>query len=275
MPLVSLKSVLAEAKARGGACLGLVCLGWEDVQAYVAAAEAVQVPLILQAGPGARAHMPVDLWGAMFRKAGEGASVPVVAHLDHGKTIDECKAGLDAGFTSLMIDGSLLSLKDNITLSRSVCRLVEGTEVSVEAELGQVGYEDGAASKGTDPAEVRVFLDEVPCDALALSIGNSHLQTKGKAEIDFGLAEQIHEISDRPLVLHGGSGIRLEDRARLARDFGVHKFNVGTELRQVFGRSLRQTLDQDAQVFDRIKILTKSREAMNEAAQEVLKSAWG
>ena len=275
MPLASLNTVLAQAKAQGGACLGLVCLGWEDVQAYVAAAERAQTPLILQAGPGARAHMPVAVWGAMFQKAAEGASIPVVAHLDHGKTVDECKAGLDAGFTSLMIDGSLLPLADNIALSQQVCRLVEGTPCSVEAELGEVGYEDGAASKGTDPQEVATFLAEVPCDALAISIGNSHLQTRGKAVIDFDLAARISAVSDRPLVLHGGSGILREDRRYLAQKFGVQKFNVGTELRQIFGSSLRETLNNNPEVFDRVKILGPVRDQVSAAAQNLLQHAWG
>lgn len=274
MPLCSLKPVLAQARARGGACLGLVCLGWEDVQAFVAAAEAAQVPAILSAGPGARAHMPLSLWGAMFDTLGKAASVPVVAHLDHATRLDECEAALAAGFTSLMIDGSLLPLAENIALCQSVCRLVEGREVSVEAELGQVGYEGGVASQGTPPQEVRTFLREVPCDALAISIGNSHLQTKGQAAIDFELAAQIAAVADRPLVLHGSSGVRLADRQRLAADFGVHKFNVGTEFRQVFGQSLRQTLADQPALFDRLKILAASRDAMAAAVQEALETAW-
>lgn len=274
MPLVSLKPVLAEAQRRGGACLGLVCLGWEDVQAYVAAAEAAQTPVVLSAGPGARAPMPIHLWGAMFRELGERAGVPVVPHLDHGKTVEECEAALAAGFTSLMIDGSLLPLEENISLSRKVCDLVQGQEVSVEAELGEVGYQDGAASAGTVPEEVTAFLSEVPCDALAVSIGNSHLQTRGKADIDFALARQIADRADRPLVLHGGSGVRMEDRLHLASDYGVHKFNVGTELRQVFGSSLRNTLRNHPDRFDRLSILRPTREAMTEAAANLLKEAW-
>ena len=137
MPLTSLKSVLAAAEARKAACLGLVCLGWEDVTAYAAAAEAAQAPLILSAGPGARAHMPIQIWGKMFAEVAAQVSVPVVAHLDHGRTLDEAKAALDAGFTSLMIDGSLLPLGENIALSAAVCDLAPD-HVSVEAELGEV-----------------------------------------------------------------------------------------------------------------------------------------
>ena len=272
MPLVSLKPVLAAARQR--ACLGLVCLGWEDVTAYVAAAEAVGVPLVLQAGPGARAHMPIEIWGRMFAHAGAGASVPVVAHLDHGKDLDEAKAALDAGFTSLMIDGSLLPLAQNIDLSAAVCDLVAGSQVSVEAELGQVGYAGGAASQGTDPQEVATFLAQVPCDCLAVSVGNRHLQTEAQAQIDWHRMGQIAEATDRGLVVHGGSGVRQADRARLARDYGVRKFNIGTELRQAFGAGLRAFLRDQPAAFDRLAILKASAEALRQEAADLLKENW-
>jgi len=273
MPLTSLKSVLAAAEARKAACLGLVCLGWEDVTAYAAAAEAARAPLILSAGPGARAHMPVQIWGKMFAEVAAQVAVPVVAHLDHGRTLDEAKAALDAGFTSLMIDGSLLPLEENMALSAAVCDLAPD-HVSVEAELGEVGYQDGAASKGTDPREVETFLAAVPCDCLAISIGNSHLQTRGKAVIDWGLAAEITQVADRALVLHGGSGIAQEDRSRLAQDFGVRKFNVGTELRQAFGTGLRATLAQQPDIFDRLTILKSAASHVRSAAEGVLKENW-
>ncbi len=274
MPLVSLKPVLAAAAARQRACLGLVCLGWEDVTAYVAAAEAVGVPLVLQAGPGARAHMPIEIWGRMFAHAGAGASVPVVAHLDHGQTVDEAKAALDAGFTSLMIDGSLLSLAHNMDLSAAVCDLVAGSQASVEAELGQVGYAGGAASHGTDPLEVATFLAQVPCDCLAVSVGNRHLHTKAQAQIDWERIGKIAEATDRALVLHGGSGIRQADRARLACDYGVRKFNIGTELRQAFGAGLRTCLRAQPEVFDRLAILTAGAETVQRKAADLLKENW-
>ena len=275
MPLVSLKPVLAAAQKRGAACLGLVCLGWEDGQAYVAAAEAAQTPVVLSVGPSARSNMPTALWGAMLRELGARADVPVVAHLDHGKTVEECETALAAGFTSLMIDGSLLPLEDNIALSHQVCDLVKDQDISVEAELGEVGYQDGADNAGTVPSEVTSFLTAVPCDALAVSIGNSHMQAHGKATIDFDLAGEIARRANCPLVLHGGSGVRVEDRRRLAAEFGVHKFNVGTQLRRIFGLSLRDTLNNDTELFDRLTILGKSRAAMTRAATGLLKAAWG
>jgi fructose-bisphosphate aldolase class II len=114
MSLVTLSDVLQPALSGGYAVAGLVALGWEDMLAYVAAAEAENVPVILQAGPACRAHTPLPVLGKMFLYLAEAATVPVVAHLDHGYTIDECRMALDSGFTSLMYDGSRKPLDQNI-----------------------------------------------------------------------------------------------------------------------------------------------------------------
>ena len=99
MPVASLKDVLIPARDQGHAVLGAVVLGWEDAEAYVAAAEETGVAVILQAGPKFRETLPVDIAGLMFRKLAEAATVPVVAHVDHARSIDECRAGIEAGFT--------------------------------------------------------------------------------------------------------------------------------------------------------------------------------
>ena len=106
MPIATLSEVLQPAIKGSYAIGGLVTLGWEDMRAFVAAAEAENCPVILQAGPGCREHTPLPILGKMFRHLAENASVPVVAHLDHGYTYDECALALDSGFTSLMYDGS-------------------------------------------------------------------------------------------------------------------------------------------------------------------------
>ena len=113
MSLVTLADVLQPALRQGYAVAGLVALGWEDMRAFVAAAEAEQCPVILQAGPGCRAHTPLPVLGAMFRHLAESAGVPVVAHLDHGYSLAECRQAVDCGFTSLMFDGSTFPLERN------------------------------------------------------------------------------------------------------------------------------------------------------------------
>ena len=120
MTAATLKSVLQGALAGNYAVAGLVVLGWEDACAYVEAADETGIPIILQAGPGCRKHTPVSVLGKMFRHLADQARVPVVCHIDHAYTLDECAAGIDNGFTSVMIDGSKLPISDNIELTRRV-----------------------------------------------------------------------------------------------------------------------------------------------------------
>ncbi|CAG0911974.1 unnamed protein product, partial [Cyprideis torosa] len=168
MPLVTLKDVLQPALAGGYAVGGLVTLGWEDMRAYVAAAEALNCPVILQAGPGCRAHTPLPVLGKMFRHLAEGSSVPVVAHLDHGYTFEECKEALDSGFTSLMYDGSRKPLSQNIDETARIVELAHAAGISCEGEIGFVGYADGENSAGTDPDEAAVFARDSGVDAMAI-----------------------------------------------------------------------------------------------------------
>ncbi|MEM9971740.1 MAG: class II fructose-bisphosphate aldolase [Pseudomonadota bacterium] len=270
MPLATLAEVLQPALAEHRAVAGLVCLGWEDARAYVAAAEAEDAPLILQAGPGARAHMPIPVWGAMFRALGEGASVPVVAHLDHGANADEVVQAIDAGFTSVMFDGSRLPLDDNIDQTAHCVALAHGAGVSCEGEIGFVGYAAGAKSLGTDPDEAARFAAETGVDAVAVSVGNVHLQEEAAAQIDMDRLRAIEAGVAAPLVIHGGSGIAAETRARLARETRIAKFNIGTELRQVFGASLRAGLAADPDAYDRIAILSATDDPLVAAARAVI-----
>ena len=273
MSLVPLSEVLRPCLTNGTALAGLVVLGWEDALAFVRAAEAEQRPVILQAGPGCRAHMPLAVLAAMFRSLGEGASVPVVAHLDHGESLAVCEAAIACGFTSVMYDGSALPLAQNIAKTREIVNMAHAQGVSVEAELGVVGYYHGAPSTGTHPAEVAIFARESGVDALAVSVGNSHLMTTPGAAVDRQHLAQIQAAAPNlPLVLHGGSGIEPELRRRLARETSVCKFNIGTELRMVFGQSLRAALGRDQIQFDRNQLLNDTIYPMITAARTVIQN---
>lgn len=271
MTLATLKDVLTPCLTDGTAVAGLVVLGWEDALAFTRAAEAEGRPVILQAGPGARAHTPLPVLAAMFRTLGEGASVPVVAHLDHGEDRDTCARAIDCGFTSVMYDGSALPLAENIARTAEITALAHAAGVSVEAELGFVGYAAGAPSQGTDPAQVARFAQETGVDALAISIGNVHLMTAAGAEVDEDRLAAIQAAAPTlPLVLHGGSGLPPHQRRRLARDTTLAKVNIGTELRQAFGQALRATLAADPQVFDRLRILGATLPALETAARQAI-----
>jgi fructose-bisphosphate aldolase, class II len=270
MTVATLRQLLAAAEAGRYAVAGLVVLGWEDALAFVEAADEAGLPVVLQAGPGSRRHTPVPVLGKMMRHLAEQARVPVACHIDHARTLEECVRGIDCGFTSVMIDGSSLPLQENITLTRRVVEVAEMAGVSVEGEVGVVGYAEGQASTFTSPGDAARFAMETAVDALAISVGNVHLQTEATDGIDIDALRPIKAVTSVPLVLHGGSGISPAARRMLARQHRIRKFNVGTELRQAFGASLRQTLAGNPQSFDRIEILRPTIAAQREAAKTVI-----
>ena len=275
MPLVTLKDVLQPALQQGYAVAGMVTLGWEDMRAFVAAAEAENSPLILQAGPSCREHTPLPIVGKMFRHLAEGASVPVVAHLDHGYTFEECQAALDAGFTSLMFDGSRKPLSQNIDETARVAELAHSAGISCEGEIGFVGYDGGEASNGTDPSEAAEFARQSGVDAMAISVGNVHLQQDQSGGLDEARIAEIDAATNVPLVIHGGSGVPADQRRKLAKTTSICKFNIGTELRQAFGEALREAVNKDTSRFDRVQILKETHDPVTAAARIVLQTMKG
>jgi fructose-bisphosphate aldolase, class II len=268
MTLATLRDVLQNDRA----IAGLVVLGWEDARAYVEAADETGIPIVLQAGPACRKYTPIPVLGKMFRHLAEQARVPIVCHIDHAITLQECIEGIDHGFTSVMIDGSRLPISENIALTQSVVEMARKAGVSVEGEVGQVGYMTGAASAMTTPDEAQRFDQESGADALAISIGNVHLNTEKTNGIDWAALRAIEAVTKLPLVLHGGSGIPLEVRRRLALESRVAKFNFGTELRMAFGKALRKSLADQPDSFDRIALLAPTIAALRVEAISVIKN---
>ncbi len=272
MTIATLSDVLIPAYQQGYAVGGLVTLGWEDMRAYVEAAEAENAPVILQAGPSCREHTPLPVLGKMFRYLAENASVPVVAHLDHGFTFEECKTALDSGFTSLMFDGSRLPLQQNIDETAAIAEMAHAAGISCEGEIGFVGYSGGEGSNGTDPDEAAKFASETGVDAMAVSVGNVHLQQNKEGGLDEDRIRQIDSMTDVPLVIHGGSGVPVDQRAKLARETSICKFNIGTELRTAFGAALREAVNKDPDRFDRVTILKETQDPVAAAARTVIRA---
>ena len=255
MTVATLSEVLSKAKENHYAVAGLVVLGWEDARCYAEAAEELGLPIILQAGPGCRANTPVPILGKMFRHLAEQSSQPIVCHLDHGYSKEECIEGMKNGFTSVMFDGSKLPLNENIEKTHEIAELAHKNDISVEGEIGFVGYSEGAASQSTDPLEAKEFADKSHCDAMAISAGNVHLQTNTSSSIDTDVIEKIQSLTSIPLVLHGSSGIDHTLRRKLASSTNVCKFNIGTELRKTFGDNLRKKMNQNPNIYDRIQLI--------------------
>ncbi len=272
MTLATLSQVLQPALKNGTAVAGLVCLGWEDMRAYVAAAEAEDAPVILQAGPSCREHTPLPVLGKMFRHLAESASVPVVAHLDHGYTHEECREALDSGFTSLMYDGSRKPLVQNIDETAAIAELAHAANISCEGEIGFVGYSGGESSAGTDPSEAAQFAKQTGVDAMAISVGNVHLQENKEGGLDEDRIGAIQSATSIPLVIHGGSGVPVDQRKHLAARSSICKFNIGTELRMAFGQALRTAVNADPDRFDRVQILKETHNPVEVAARLVIRA---
>lgn len=273
MTLSTLAEVMQSTKKSKGYVVGFVVQGWEDAKAFVEAASETNSNIVLQAGPTFRDNMPLEAIGKMFQILARDTSVKIGAHLDHGNDIEVCKEALDVGFTSVMFDGSRRSLNENIEETLKVCDLAKQYKASVEAELGFVGYKQIDQNRLTCPNEVQIFSETVPINALAISVGNTHLQTSHLAEIDYKLLAEIRKASKSPLVIHGGSGVSPMDRKKMSSEFNVSKFNIGTELRMTFGNSLRKYLMENLEVFDRFDIMDSVKKSLKNKAKLILESS--
>ncbi|WP_071795353.1 class II fructose-bisphosphate aldolase [Natronohydrobacter thiooxidans] len=271
MTLATLSDVLHPALSGGYAVPGLVCLGWEDMRAYAMAAQAERAPVILQAGPSCRAHTPLPVLGAMMRHLAASVDVPVVVHLDHGYTLDDCREALEAGFTSLMYDGSRKPVSQNIAETAQVAEMAHAAGISCEGEIGFVGYSGGEGSAGTDPEDAAIFARDSGVDAMAISVGNLHLQTDHGGGLDEARIRAIEAVTEVPLVIHGGSGVPYAQRAALAAGSRIAKFNIGTELRMAFGKALRDAVNADPARFDRVAILKETHDPVLQAARAVIR----
>lgn len=276
MAYVTTKELLADAVSHRYAVGAFNCENLEMAMAIVAAGEACRAPLIIQTTPSTVNYASVGLFAAMVRELAENARIPVALHLDHGSSYELCEAALDAGYSSVMIDGSKESLEDNIALTKRVVSLASEKGIPVEAELGTVGgKEDSTFSSGTaytDPDDALRFVRETGCSSLAVGIGTAHGVYKGTPVLDTGRLSLIKDklVSagrDLPLVLHGASGLSEEAiRECIAR--GIAKVNFATELRQAYTEGVKEYLLSDPDCFDPKKY---GRAAMKKVQEAVIR----
>jgi fructose-bisphosphate aldolase class II len=296
----SLKTVLAKAN-KGNYAVGAFNINnLEILQAVMAAAVEMKSPVIVQTTEGAVEYAGMDYLKAMTDVAAK-VKVPVVFHLDHGKDLKIVKAAIDAGYASVMYDGSALPEKENIANTRKVVAWAKKKGVSVEAEIGAIaGIEDFVSVEEkdahlTNPEKALEFAKKTGCDALAIAIGTSHgaFKFKGDTKLDFDRLKKIKSLTKMPLVLHGASGISPElvertktqcsilgDCARLenahgvsdeairkAVALGINKINVDSDLRIAFTAAVRETIITDKKAFDPRKILGPSRKLIAEVVK--------
>lgn len=276
MALVSLREVVGPAFAAGYAVGAFNANNLEYVQGIVAAAVAENAPVIVQASQGAIRHAGLAQVAGMVKTAAAGAPVPVVLHLDHGRDLDLVRECLREGFTSVMFDGSSLSLEENIRLTSQVVRWAHAVGVSVEGELGRVPRAREALSREqlralmTDPEEAARFVRETGVDALAVSVGSVHQMTTRVAELEVERVAALRASAGIPLVLHGSSGV-AEASLREAVEAGICKVNFATALNLAFTRGLQEAMGEHPESIDPRVYLARAREELTLAVREKIR----
>ena len=305
MSLVTTKEMFEKSMKEGFAIGAFNVNNMEIIQGIVDAAAENNSPVILQASSSAIKYARIGYLMKMVEAATEEhPEVPIALHLDHGADFEICKMCIDAGFTSVMFDGSKYDFEENIRLTKEVVDYAHAHGVVVEAELGKLaGIEDDVnvaadEAKYTDPAQAEEFVRRTGVDSLAIAIGTSHgaYKFKGEAKLRFDILKEIKErIPNTPIVLHGASTVipELVDTCNQfggnipgakgvpdeilheASVSGVSKINVDTDLRLAMTAGIRKVFAEDPSAFDPRKYLTPARELVKETVSHKIKNVFG
>jgi len=304
MPLIGPKAMFERAYKEGYAVGAFNVNNMEIIQGILWAAREEKAPVILQVSAGARDYAG-QTYIMKLVEAGltENPDLPVCVHLDHGPTVEMCKACIDGGFTSVMIDGSHLGFEENIAITKEVVEYAHPRGVWVEAELGKLaGIEEHVQSAEhvfTVPEEAKEFVERTGCDSLAVAIGTSHgaYKFKGEARLDFDRLEAISTLLPvgYPIVLHGASSVPQEfvemankyggnvgsakgvpeDMLRKAASMSVCKINIDTDIRLAMTASIRKSFAENPEAFDPRQYLKPAREAVKNMVAHKMRDVLG
>ena len=271
MPLVTPTSMLQKARQGQYAIGAFNTENMEMAQAIISAAEELNAPVMIQTTSGTLGYAPPECFAGMVKGLAQEAKVPIALHLDHGSSFVLAQRCARAGYTSLMIDGSLLPFADNIALTRRVVDMAG--DLPVEAELGTVGGKEDDHEAGvqyTDPSEAKTFVEQTGISSFAVAIGTAHGVYKGAPKIDLRRLEEIRALVEVPLVLHGTSGVP-DEMVRACIQRGICKVNYATDLRIAFTNGVKAYLAKAAEGYDPKKYLAAGREAVREHVQDLIR----
>lgn len=250
MSLVNAIDLVREAHQKDAAVFSFVCIDYNEVRAVINAAERTGKPAIAMLLPEYVTNFSLNGFGefaAMVRAMAEQTDARIGLHLDHSYDEAEVRRAIDSGFTSVMFDASRDDLETNIRRTRAMVEYAHARGVAVESELGAVGLAKERADARTDlftkPETVALFCRETGVDSLAVAIGNAHGDYLQTPRLDLNRLDEIHAVTDTPLVLHGGSGIPDDQLAEAFRR-GINKFNYGTDIKRRYLEALRAYLAQ-------------------------------
>lgn len=275
MALLTVKEILIP-KPEGWAVGAFNVHNMEDVQAVVWAAEELRAPVILLASESALRYAGARYIASIVKAAASEATIPMALQLDHGRDFDLIRECIEAGFTSIMYDGSHLPYAENVANTRRVVEMAKEYGLSVEGELGQIGgkedhlevaSEDAALA---DPEQAAEFVELTGIDALAPAVGTVHGLYKGEPRVDLPRLARIRELVSVPLVLHGGSDLPREVIEE-AIAIGVAKINVGTDLKIALTDGVRDFLQQHPEEYEPRKVFAAGRARGKLLAMEKMK----
>lgn len=302
MPLVTTTEMFKKAYDGGYAIGAFNVNNMEIIQGIMQAGAEERSPLILQVSAGARKYAGQIYIMKLVEAALAESDLPVVVHLDHGPDFELCKACIDGGFSSVMIDGSHLPFEENIAVTKQVVEYAHDRGVWVEAELGRLaGVEEhvnSAQSIYTDPDQAVEFAERSGCDSLAIAIGTSHgaYKFKGEAKLDFERLDKISSMMPGyPLVLHGASSVPQEfvemankyggklgdakgvpeEMLRKAAKSGVCKINIDSDIRLAMTANIRKYMAEHPEAFDPRAYLKPAREAVKDMVKRKIRNVLG
>ncbi|MDN4477347.1 ketose-bisphosphate aldolase [Demequina sp. SYSU T00039] len=248
---------------------------WNMCRGIVEISEEKNAPLLIAIHPDELSHTTDALMPAI-RELAHRASVPVAIHFDHGATVDQMVWAVQSGFTSVMLDGSMLPFDENVALTKAAVDIAHAVGLSVEGELGTIGKTDAEAEDGaaeiiyTVPEDAVRFIELTGVDSLAIAIGTSHgiYPSWMKPELKLDLLKEIKAAVNIPLVLHGGSN-NPDSEIGEAAALGVNKINISSDIKVAYHTKMREVM-ADASLREPNTIQPPAIEAMKvEAAHKI------
>lgn len=274
MPLVTSEKMLLDAQKGRYAVGAFNVENMEMVKAVIRAAEEINAPVMLQTTPSTIKYGTLETYRAMVAVEAERSAAPVCLHLDHGNSYEIAVDAMDAGYTSVMIDGSKEDFEGNVAVTKKVVEKAKALGIPVEAELGKVGGKEddleADADTNTDPKEAQEFVERTGISSLAIAIGTAHGFYVGTPVLDKERVSEIRELVSVPLVLHGASGLTDED-VKECVSRGICKVNFATELRVAYTDAVKKLLQEKPETYDPKKLGVVGMEAVTELVKGRMK----
>lgn len=272
MALVTMHELLQDARKRKYAVGGFNVFNFETLGAVLEVAEELKTPLVLGIPERLFKFVDVETLSAALVRAAQKSSIPVALHLDHGYSYEGVMRAIRWGFTSVMFDGSHLSIQENLKRTKDITRIAHSLGISVEGELGYIGCYDSVSDLTEDnlvKPEIAIdFVDRTKVDALAVAVGTSHGGYHGVPKLNFSRLNELNSSVNVPLVMHGGSKLHKDDY-RHSINSGITKINIATDMSQAAAETLRAELSKSTTV-NYVNLMNAVKKGVKESVRKYM-----